>query len=304
MKQIYLIIAIVFIGVTGCNIVEEPYGPIIDYGWDSAYDQDPVYNDTNAVPRRRILLEELTGHKCPNCPDGQDIAKDLLTDNPDDFVVVSIHNSGYFSKPDLTDPSHPYPGDFETETGEKLRIGYQFQVFPGGMLNRTEIDGSPKVDYKLWETTVNDLLSNPSYMAPRFKFNLVTTFNNELGNKTVRVQYKVESLGDIPGNIAIVGYVVESKIISPQTDNREPNPYVADYEHNHMLRVGFPGDGSGKTIFTNPKPGDIAEVTNPSDFLITGIDDAWVPENMEVIVFVYNSNTGEILGTEEMHMVN
>lgn len=295
--------AVAFIGLVSCNQVTEPYGPQIDYGWDREYDLPSVYNDTS-VTKRRILLEEFTGHKCPNCPEGQDIAKQIHTDNPDDFFVVSIHNSSSFSKPD-NDPDHPYPADFETETGEKLRIQYQFSSFPGGMLNRTEIDGNEKVDYNQWSTKVNELLTDASYMTPRFKMYLKNTYNSEVGNRTVRIQYKVEALQDVSGNIAIVGYLLENKIISPQKDNRiTPDPYVADYEHNHVLRVGFPGDGSGKTVFSNPKVGDVVDIQDPNEFLINGIDDSWIPENMDVIVFLYNSDTGEILGMEEMHLIN
>lgn len=303
MKQFILILAVGLIGVVGCNVVTEPYGPQVDYGWDPAYDQEPVYNDTTILPKRRIFLEDFTGHTCPNCPEGQEIASDIKKDNPEDIVLVAIH-TGPFAKPDTSNPDKPYPGEFETVTGDNLRNTYRVSGFPSGLLNRSEINGDHIIDYKQWENTVNSLLADPDYMAPRFKFKLVTTFNNELGNRTVRIQYQVVALQPVSGNIAIVAFLAENRIISPQKDSRQNDPYVADYEHNHLLRVGFPGNGSGRTIFTDPQMGDFVEVTDPSDFLITGVDDSWVAENMEVIVFVYNSNTGEILGTELMDMVN
>lgn len=302
MRNSLLIALVTILGLTACDTVTEPYGPQIDYGWDPDNDLPSVFNDTT-VTRRRILLEEFTGHKCPNCPEGQDVAKQIHVDYPEDFFVVSIHNSGSFSKPDL-DPDHPYPADFETETGEKLRISYQFSAFPGGMINRSNIQGDIKIDYKQWATTVDGLIADSDYMAPQFKMYLKNTFNNEVGNRTVRIQYKVEALQNVTGNIAIVGYLVESGIISPQTDNRLTDSYVPDYEHNHVLRVGFPGDGSGKTVFTDAIIGDVIDVIDPNEFLINGVSDDWVPENMDVIVFVYNSDTGEILGMEEMPLIN
>ncbi len=302
MRNSLLIAVVAMAGLSACNTVTEPYGPQIDYGWDRAFDLDPVFNDTT-VTKRRILLEEFTGHKCPNCPEGQDVAKQIHSNNPEDFYVVSIHNSGSFSKPD-NNPDHPYPGDFETVTGENLRIQYQFSSFPGGMLNRSSIQGTVQVDYNQWATTVDALIADPTYMAPRFKMYLKNTFNNEVGNRTIRIQYKVEALQNVTGNIALVAYILESHIISPQTDNRLTDSYVPDYEHNHLLRVGFPGDGSGKTVFTDPVVGDVVDITDPNEFLIQGISDDWVPENMDLIVFVYNSDTGEILGMEEMPLLN
>ncbi len=298
MKKIAGIFVLGLLGVTACDVVTEPYGPQIDYGWDPDFDLDPVYNDTT-VTKRRILLEEFTGHKCPNCPEGQDIAKDIHNTYPEDFFVVSIHNSGSFSSTD-----DKFPTDFETETGEKLRIAYQFSAFPGGMLNRSDIGGAIKIPYQQWSSTVAGLIANPTYMAPRFKLYLKNTYNNEVGNRTIRIQYKVEALQNVTGNIALVAYVLENKIISPQTDNRLSDSYVPDYEHNHVLRDGFPGDGSGKTIFVNPAAGEVVDITDPNEFLISGINENWVPENIDIMVFVYDSDSGEILGLEEMPLIN
>jgi opacity protein-like surface antigen len=304
MRNSILLFAVAIIGFTACDVVTEPYGPQENFGWNPVYDLPTVFNDTT-VTKRRILLEEFTGHKCPNCPEGQDVAKQIHQDHPEDFLVVSIHNSGAFSKPDVSDPVHPYPANFETQTGEDLRIRYQFSAFPGGMLNRSDVDaGAVKVDYKQWSATVNALLADPVYTAPRFKLYLKNTYNNEVDNRTVRVQYKVEALQNVTGNIAIVGYVVENAIASPQTDNRLSPSYVPDYKHNHLLRSGFPGNGSGKTVFTDPVAGDVVDIIDPNDFLITGLEESWVPENINLIVFVYNSDTGEILGVEEMHLIN
>ena len=221
-----------------------------------------------------------------------------------DFVSIAIHNSGAFSKVDTHDPDHPYPSDFETETGEKLRIKYQHSSFPGGMLNRSDFNGTVKVDYKKWGQEVNSLLANTAYMLPRFKLKLENIYNSKPGERSLRVRYNAKCLQNVTGNIAIVGYVLESHIIAPQVDNRLSNSYVSDYEHNHVLRVGFPGDGDGKTLFTNPTPGDITEVISENDEISIALSDDWKPENMHVIVFLYNSDTGEILQVEEMHLTN
>lgn len=302
MKNFLLLLGIITV-ISSCDVVDEPYGPVSEYGWDPFFDETPVFNDTT-VSKRRILLEEFTGHKCPNCPAGAEIAEDIKASYPDDFVSVGIHNSGAFSKVDMSNPAHPYPSDFETETGEKLRIKYQFSSFPGGMLNRSEIGGAIKIDYTKWETEVDALLANPAYTKPQFKLFLENTYNTEPGNESVRIKYKAQALQNLTGNFAIVAYVVESHIIAPQTDNSLSDPYVADYEHNHVLRVGFPNNGDGKTLFTDPSVGDEISVSRDQDFLFTLLNDDWVVTNMNVIVFIYNSVTGEIVQVEEMHMVN
>ena len=306
MKKLIALIFVASVVISSCDVVDYPYDKGGAGPGDEQYN-DTVYNDTT-VNKRRILLEEFTGHKCPNCPEGADIAEQIKTDHPEDFLSVSIHNSGAFSKPDVSNPDHPYPENFETKTGEKLRIKYQFSAFPGGMINRTEFNGTGigavKVDYTKWAQTVTDLLANPAYMAPRFKLKLVNIYNSKPDDRSVRVRYNATCLQNITGNIAIVGYLIESKIIAPQTDNRLTNSYVHDYEHNHVLRIGFPGDGDGKTLFTNPVPGDVAEVITENEEISVAISEDWKPENMHLIVFLYNSVTGEIIHVEETPLTN
>lgn len=302
MKKLFGFIILTSIVVSSCDVVTNPYPEGGAGPGDEQYN-DTVYNDSTVV-KRRIILEEFTGHKCPNCPEGADIAKQIQTDHPEEFISVAIHNSGAFSKVDMSDPTHPYPSNFETETGEKLRIKYKFAAFPGGMLNRTEINGNVKVAYQKWSEEVNKLIADPTYMAPRFKLQLENIYNSKPGDRSLRVRYKATCLQNVTGNIAIVGYLLENKIIAPQKDSRLNEPYVDDYEHNHVLRIGFPGDGDGKTIFTDPSMGDVTEVISPSDEISVAVSDSWKPENMEVVVFLYNSDTGEILQAEEVHLTS
>ena len=302
MKKLFGFIILSSIVAVSCDVVTNPY-PEGGAGPGDEQFNDTVYNDSTVV-KRRIMLEEFTGHKCPNCPEGADIAKQIKTDHPDEFLSVAIHNSGSFSKVDMSDPTHPYPSDFETETGEKLRIKYQFAAFPSGMLNRTEINSNVKVDYIKWSEEVNKLIADQAYMTPRFKLQLENIYNSKPGDRSLRVRYKATCLQNVTGNIAIVGYLLENKIIAPQKDSRLNEPYVADYEHNHVLRIGFPGDGDGKTVFTDPSMGDVVEVISPSDEISVAINESWKPENMDVVVFLYNSDTGEVLHVEETHLTN
>lgn len=302
MKKLLGFIILTVIITASCDVVTNPYPEGGAGPGDKQYD-DTVYNDSTIV-KRRIILEEFTGHKCPNCPEGADIAKKIKTDHPNEFISVAIHNSAGFSKVDLSDPTHPYPSDFETETGEKLRIKYKFASFPGGMLNRTEISGNIQVAYQKWSEEVDKLIADQSYMTPRFKLQLENIYNSKPGDRSIRVRYKATCLQNVTGNIAISGYLLENKIIAPQKDSRLSESYVKDYEHNHVLRIGFPGDGDGKTIFTDPVKDDIAQVISPNDEISVAINENWKPENMDVVVFLYNSDTGEILHVEEMHLTS
>lgn len=303
MKNLILLMLVTALISSGCDIVDEPFGSVGEGGWNPGFDQLPTFNDTT-VTRRRIILEEFTGHTCPNCPKGADIVTDIITKYPDDVISVAIHNSGSFSVPDMSNPEKPFPSDFRTETGRKLLIRYKVPSFPGGMLNRTLVNGDYPVDYFKWDQEVTVLLNDPAYVEPRFKLFLTATYNNEPNNLSVRVKYKVEALKSLSGSYAIAGYLAESYIIAPQIDSRLTNSYVADYEHNHVLRIGFPGNGDGRTVFTDPTKGDVNESTEESEYLFTKIDESWVVGNMKILVFIYNPITGEMFGAEEFELTN
>ncbi len=63
---------------------------------------------------RAVLLEEYTGVKCSNCPDGHRIANNLAEKYPNRFYAVNIHTSSY------AEPYSPDEPDFRTPYGEDL----------------------------------------------------------------------------------------------------------------------------------------------------------------------------------------
>lgn len=286
--------------IVSCDEIEDPYADRDDIIYETG---DPLYNDTvyndTSQTTRRILIEDFTGHKCPNCPAAAESATQLMTDNPNDVVAVAIHNSGAFSEVDLPD----YPADFETETGEKLRNHFQIGSFPNGLINRTEWNGSYIVGHQLWENQINTLTQDPSYMAQRFRVKLMNIYNSD--TRILRVIPDIEVVQNQTGNFYFVIYITESHIVSGQIDNRLSPSYVPDYENNHVLRTGFPQDGDGRLIFTNPNIGEqyiVAEDSEDEYRLV--IDESWNAENLEVICFIVNDDTEEIMQVEEMHLLS
>ena len=74
----------------------------------------------NANTTRNILLEDYTGHKCPNCPNAASAASALENDNPGRVFVASIHTGpggdGAFQdiSIDCSDPENDFCYDFRT----------------------------------------------------------------------------------------------------------------------------------------------------------------------------------------------
>ena len=96
---------------------------------------------------RVVLLEEITGKGCTNCPKGSREIENLLVQFPDNLVVVSNH-SGFFANPQFF-PLGQY--DLRTEEGEFLysylgpNLGY-----PAGVVNRVPVNGDMQTSLNQW----------------------------------------------------------------------------------------------------------------------------------------------------------
>lgn len=298
MRKLFFNIAAAVALFAACDVVDNPY-PQPDFvgDCDPTFD-DTIYNDTN-YSGRKIMLEDFTGQKCPNCPEAADISQSIFEANPNDVIPIALHNSGPFSEPD---PEDGYPLDMQTETGQKLLQEYQIGFYPAGLLNRSEINGSYIQAYQTWENTISNLLADNDYISPRFKIKMQVIYNSDC--RVIRIYPTVDVLQDITGSLYMVGYILEDGIIGKQIDNREPSGYVENYEHKHVLRIGFPFDGDGQLIFTDPVVGDNYTAETEEESIAANLEDDWVADNLSVVFFIRDLDSGEILGADMVHLAH
>ena len=273
-KSIVIVIAIVIVTALfpSCDIVEEPY--LVQVGGN---DTTPTVENV-----RKVLLEDYTGQKCPNCPEAAEVANSLIQTYGEQVVVIAVH-SGNFAVPDAT-----FTADFRTPEGTELNdfFGiYQFG-YPMGMVNRTDYNGFPVVIKDDWETAVGEQLE----LDPLAAIKITTSYN--AGTRKLDCTLETEFLVDLDGTYSICAYIIESGIVSPQ---QTETGVVQDYVHNHMLRgsmngtwgdaVGTDGLAIGGTKVTNN-----CTLTLPSE---------WNAENCAIVAFVYNDETQDVIQAEE-----
>ena len=223
MKQI---IFSIFLGITivfkGCDIIEEPY--------INSNIQPPDTEETV----QKVLLEEFTGHQCPNCPAGAQIAKQLQNLYGDRFIIVAYH-AGFFAR-----TSTGFTTDYRTATGSELDIFFGNGSYPSGLVNREgEIMGSTQ-----WGTAAAEILSK----EPRLSLNFTREFNSTSRNLSVTVTLKsIETLNELKVSV----FVTESGLISPQKTSGDPDypdGTIPDYMHNHVFRASL-NDTWGTNVF-------------------------------------------------------
>ncbi|MFO7879715.1 MAG: Omp28-related outer membrane protein [Bacteroidota bacterium] len=276
--SIVLIAGIIFIA---CDKIEEPY----------------VEENANIWNGRKVLMLDFTGHHCPNCPEGHRTLEDLQNSFGEAIVPVAIHAT-YFARHG-NDSTEPFYYDFTCPTGIELGgdtqggAGY-FNIFglPVAAINNFSPEGLSNPGE--WGGIISDFLS----LYPEFNIEISSDYNpNKLDiSADVEIQAEVASVRNL--NLGV--YLTESHIINWQEDDAAEESPVPDYEHNHVLRASMNGS-FGESVNTSNNeitPGDMFS----KSYTIPRGDD-WVPENMYVLAFVYDTDTYEVLQAEEIRLI-
>lgn len=238
-----------------------------------------VEPDTEKV----VLIEELTGVNCPNCPKGSVKLAELIERYPKNVIGVSIH--GEF----LAEPLSSSKYDFRSELANDLE-NYLKPIFgkPAAAFNRVQQPDQSEFAisaFDLWGQFVEAELAKAQTMG----LEIETTFDQP--TRELKIDVDIEPLIDISGDIRISVMLIENHIIDAQKD---VDVIIDNYEHNHMLRTmltAYDGDGLTSSLTAN-------EITQKSfSYVIPTDEDLWVAENMEVIVFV----TEVTPDTKEIH---
>ena len=257
---------------------------VILIGTFSCEERMVVIPDSSDIDSDRIvLIEEFSGVKCPNCPDGNIQVEELIARFPSNLVSVTVH-SDFLATP-FTDSKF----DFRSEEAQQLEdfLGSWFGK-PEATINRVLFDNEPFLRTGFpdqWPSYVESELLKPAMATVTIEHEY-DPVAREL-TSTVTATAKVA----ISGDLRISAYLTESHIKDKQDDN---GTKVPDYEHNHVLRKvlsNIEGDPVGSSL-------GVGESFNRSySFTIPPEDGWWVDDNMEMIAFISynNSDNKEII---------
>ena len=299
-------LGILLFNITSCDVVEGPY--LID---DNT---NPV--DTNNFVKK-VLIEDFTGHRCPNCPAAAEELASLQNFYGDKVIGIAIHPSSTFAIPDPLNSSK-FTYDFRTEFGDDIDNIFELTTvgLPRGMVNRTGFDTEHQLGKDEWSSVIQTELAK----SPIFGITLSSDVSN--GNGTISVTAealtninldKTEEIEDY--NIVIC--LTENGIIEWQKDNTAGD--IEEYEHNHVLRTILNttfGESMGNSfvngdIWEKDYPVDITTLENANEnyslntlFMGNGNSKGWDENNMEIVAYIYNSDNYEIVQVEQIHLTN
>ena len=298
MKNIITLFSFILI-ITSCDVVEGPY--LIEDGGVTSVDT----STTTYV--KKILIEDFTGHTCPNCPAAArelDAIHDLYGNQ---IIGMALHVSTGFASPWTGSGKFEY--DFRTKWGTEWDDFFDISNsgLPRGMVNRIGYPNEHKLGKNEWLAAVITELEKEI----DFGINITTNITVDDGVITI----DTEILNNINGDYKLVVCLNESNIINWQKDGQSD---VEGYEHNHVLRTILAdetlsssstytaGDEITKSISVNLNTLEQYNIDYSANTAINGSGNSggWNASNMSVIAYIYDNTTKEIVQVEEAHLNN
>lgn len=273
MKRLLGLMLIGLVALQACEILDAPYKK----------DNIVITSD------RKVLLEDYTGHRCPNCPTAASIVHQIKETYGENVVVIAVH-SGSLAK--LLIPPTIY--DFTTGPGDIWcdYFGVEAVGFPSGLINRLERSGSRVIGPNNWATVAGEILAK----SAEAEIVLDASYNETSREITVVANTNISS--PVQGEKYYLTIVLtEDSIIQPQLNSNTTIgaiPVILDYVHNHVLRISLT-DPWGLQI--NPAVIDEKQVVH----LLDAASDI-IPEHCHLVAFISNSKK-EVIQAEEVKLI-
>lgn len=284
MKKIF-IVTIALMGFAGlfsrCDKIEGPYYEVIN-----SEDVTVDFPDLNpSTVYRKMLIEEFTGHRCNNCPQGHQTLEDLQEQYGDTLVAVGIHY-GALAKPSGT----VYSYDFRTDVGNDIGEIYSIDGIPKAIVNQEYKEKGWSREE--WAMVLKEVDRSTVFAA----IQLINEYDGD--NNSLKVNAKVTMLEDYAAPLKLAFYLLEDGIIKPQKDGSQDIP---DYEHNHVLRASLNGVyGVQLNGGIEMRKGDFT--TYAASINMAQSD--WVLENCYVVAILSDQNTNEVIQVEKLDVIS
>jgi thiol-disulfide isomerase/thioredoxin len=241
--------------------------------------------DTGNVVKKIILIEEFTGQRCPNCPEMAASIKSLQESFEDKIVVVAIH-AGFFAMP----IGGTFSTDYRTPAGTELDQFFDIGSagYPKGLVNRTGYTtGTFRLESDELAGRVVELLEGDTLINIGIKH----TYSPD--PRAVDIEVNVNTLAQVQSRLLLSVVITEDNIVSPQQDKTE---IISDYVHQHVLRTSLNGTwGDQLSDGSQVDPG-----TSFKQNYQATLSAAWNDENCNIVAFVYDGDTYEVLQAVEV----
>ncbi len=240
---------------------------------------------------RRVLVEEFTGVRCINCPAGSTEIENLLSQQGDRLIAVSIH-AEFFAEPYA---ENQY--DFRSDEGENLInfLGLP-EAYPSAVIDRKIYPGEADlqlVGLASWAGRIG------TQVLETAKVSMELTNSYNPANRGLTVNVVGQAFESIDEEVRLTVMISESGIVDAQLTPESSPDLDLNYVHKHVFRTTitpFDGDVLASSMFTGDTFNKEYTFTMPQN---------WDASNCEVIAFTHLAgDSKEVLQAVEAHLTN
>lgn len=244
---------------------------------------------------KKVLVEDYTGHGCVNCPQAAVLLHDLneeLCETEEKLVIIGVH-AGYFAKPNFENNTI-FSADFTTEAGNTWDsyFGNSSAGNPNGLVDRVEGSNG----YVFFPDSWADIAAERLAEAAKAMVIINTDFDTD--SKELTALINTEFISSVTGNHKLIVCITQNNIIAPQKNLDEligPTPIDSTYVHNHVLRGSLNG-AWGENVSAS---GVIDVGVKYEKTYVHKFPADWIAKDCNVVAFVYNEESKEVLQVEE-----
>lgn len=278
-KVKYLFLFILCLGVLSCEEIPVEIPEILEV-------------ETGKV----ILLEELTGVSCPNCPAGTQMVELIKERFGDNVIPVAIH--GRFLAEPVTKEGYESKYDFRNPASKFLEKDYlaPWIAKPVAYFNRIRVEGS---DYFGDDNRENWLARTEAALAGDQELDLTIDHTYDAASGDINISVDVNPLVDLNGDFNLSIMILGSKLKDSQKNVSE---IIKDFEHNHFL-LDMATEYIGDPFATQLNKGE--KVTITKSYTLAEKEGKWNPEHIEIVAFVsdVSGTSKEVIQAAETKLV-
>ncbi len=258
----------------------------------SACKERPIEIPNLSVGKRRVLVEEATGVKCSNCPDGTRTLVSLQGNyaiKGRELIVVSIHAAGPFSVPYASSLENYWNADAQ---GVVDYIG-SLEGFPSASINRKLLTGEPSCfinPNSRWEGVIN------AEFAKDYGLDIFLAHDYDSITRQLSIYADIVPDQTLTGENRITVLITQDSIVDVQNDNDVIKP---NYIHRHVLRdvlTNVGGDVIAEPLVTGAIVHKEFSVVLPAK---------WNEKHCSVVAYVHHGGNPdkEVLQAAEKHVI-
>ncbi len=253
---------------------------------------DTVYTGIAPAPDpKAIMLMDITGVGCSNCPDAAVLAKNIQSSNPGRVNLLAVYPFIFPNHP-LTNPKAGYD-TLANDDAEGLVTNLGSIVgLPTGIIDQIKLGGSPFIAPSSWAGTVTSRLSQTSPANIELLSKWIATENK--GRLEIKVKYH-QNLPAGTKNLLYIG-ITEDNIVGKQAHKDSASGYAYKYKFSHVLRKLLT-PVTGDTLKESPSAGKVFE----KHYYVKPRYN-WKPDNLNAMVWIVNASTKEILQSAEVKL--